>query len=174
MKQHLNMLGFWWRVIVHSVKINSSGLPNDLFWAKEWHCKVWVLWNTTEIEVVTLGHKVNWRPLKLCAPNRFWELSHWHLSLCKHSLTVTFSYVNAVSLSPFLMWIQSHCHLYLNQNCLTGTFPYVTDIHTYIQTPMQLQTDKTFLNHQMSWGQFTVLLDPHLQCYVVHGWCRHS
>ena len=59
-----------------------------------------------------------------------------------------------VSLAPSLMWALSHWHHSSSWNCPTGTFPCVTCTHACTQTPTQLKNDKTFLNPQMSWGQF--------------------
>jgi len=45
---------------------------------------------TDQTDMKAHPHLTNCRPLKWGAPNRFWELSHWHLSSCEHCLAGTF------------------------------------------------------------------------------------
>jgi len=77
---------------------------------------------------------INWMPLMWLAPDIFENscLTHdWHISMFKHCLTGTISYVRTVSLAPFFNSTLSQGHLPL------------CDIHTYTQ-PHHFQS--LFLN----------------------------
>jgi len=83
------------------------------------------MWNSNLLVV----SQISWGELEVteavCPQQIF--LSHWHLSLCKHSLTGTFCHVSTVSLTPLFESALSHqLAPFLNQHCLTGT---LCDMH---------------------------------------------
>ena len=66
------------------------------------------------------------RSLRWCVPNRFWELSHWHLL---HPC------VRSVSLSPFFKWsLCTGAFLWMGTVSLTPSPKW----HAHMHTPMQL------------------------------------
>jgi len=87
-------------------------------------------WSRTRDTTLICGLNHRWNRTIV----NFWELSHWHLSMCKHCLTGTFSYVSTVSLVPLFKSTLSQGHS-----------PYVTCMHT--ATPLlvnKIWTDPTW------------------------------